>query len=181
MLVRTMTAFWPPPADDEYAPFYARYVRLAPDGPPVDVLAACLDDVVRLVSPLGDEQAGHRYAPGKWSVREVLGHVADAERVFAYRMVRFARGDATSLPAFDEQAWMASAGFDRRPLADLIAEFRAVRQATIALVGSLDEAAIAREGVASGHRVTVRALYRIIVGHERHHVGILRERYGLDT
>lgn len=174
-----MPATWTRPADDEYAPFYAGYVRLAPEGPVVDVLTRGLADVESLLGPIGEARAGYRYAAGKWSIREVVGHVSDAERVFAYRMLRFARGDATPLPAFDEQAWMVSAGFDRRPLADLLAEFAAVRRATVALVGSLDEAAVAREGVASGQRVTVRALFHILVGHERHHVAILRERYGL--
>lgn len=174
-----MPPVWDRPADDEYAPFYAGYVRRAPDGAAVDVLTAGLADVEALLGPLDEARGGYRYAPGKWSIREVLGHIADAERVFAYRLLRFARGDATPLAAFDEQQWMQVARFDDRTLAGLLAEFVAVRRATIALIGSLDPAAVAREGIASGHRVTVRALYRILVGHERHHVAILRERYGL--
>src|SRR4029077_5181557 len=119
----------------------------------------------------------HRYAPGKWSIKEVIGHVSDAERVFSHRALRFARGDRTRLPGFDEKAYTPAGRFDARPLPDLAAELDAVRHATIALFAGLDSEALARRGPANNKEVSVRALAYIIAGHERHHVGILRERY----
>ncbi len=166
------------PAADEYAPYYGRYVALV--GP--DVLAA-LESQARttaaLLASTPETKGGFRYGEGKWSVKEVIGHLADCERVFAYRILSFARGDQTSLPGFDENAWMPFTTFDRRALADLAAELAAVRAATLALVRSLDEAALARRGRANDALVSVRGLAAIIAGHEAHHVRLLRERYGL--
>lgn len=166
------------PAADEYAPYYGKYVALV--GP--DVLAA-LESQARstaaLLAATPESKGGFRYAEGKWSVKEVIGHVADAERVFAYRMLRFGRADQTALPGFDENTWMPFTNFDRRTLADMAAELAAVRAATLALVRSLDEESLGRRGVASNNPVSVRGLAAIIAGHEAHHVKILRERYGL--
>jgi hypothetical protein len=116
---------------------------------------------------------------GKWSVKEVVGHLSDGERVFSYRALRFARADATDLPGFEENEWVANANFDRRTLASLAAEFATVRAATLALFASLDGEELLRRGTANGQAVSVRALAALLVGHERHHVGLLRERYGL--
>jgi uncharacterized damage-inducible protein DinB len=165
------------PSTDEHAPYYARYIALVPDGSIVEILRGQITDTVGLLAGLPDARARHRYAPGKWSVKEVLGHVCDGERVFAYRALRIGRGDATPLPGFDENGFAAHAPFDTRPLADVIAEFESVRGATLTLLGSLDEAAWSRRGVASGHPVTVRALAWIIAGHELHHRAVLAERY----
>src|SRR2546423_5296233 len=117
--------------------------------------------------------------PGKWSIKEVIGHVTDAERVFSYRALRFARADTISLPGFDENAWVPAGNFGARSLADLAAELDAVRPATIALFRGLDAAALARRGTASDNAVSVRAIAWIIAGHERHHVALLHERYGV--
>lgn len=130
-----------------------------------------------LLRRFGEESGGVRYAAGKWSVREAVGHMADAERVFTYRALRFARADATPLPGFDENAYVAAAGFDRRTLADLAEEFADVRRATVSFFCALDPEALAMPGTANGARVTVGALAWIIAGHERHHARILRERY----
>lgn len=165
------------PADDEYAPFYAGYVRRVPAGDIVAILATQLEDTLALVREAGEERAGHRYAPDKWSVREVLGHIADAERVFAYRVLRFARQDRTELPGFDENAWVPPARFDERRLPSLLAELAATRAATVSLLAGLPDEAWTQEGVASGHRVTVRALAWMIAGHELHHRAVLGERY----
>ena len=119
----------------------------------------------------------HRYAPGKWSVSEVVGHLADTERIFAYRALRFARNDATPLAGFDENQFVPPANFDARPLPDLAEELRAVRLASVALFRRLDDAALARRGTANQVEITVRALPWIIAGHERHHVAVLKERY----
>ena len=166
------------PAADEHAPYYGKYVARVPD----DAFAALQSQALstaRLLAATPEDKAGFRYGPGKWSVREVVGHVIDGERVFAYRALWFARGDEAELPGFDENTWVPAGGFERRSLASLAAEFAAVRAATLALAATFDEPALARRGVANGVPVSVRALIAIIAGHELHHVGILRERYGL--
>ena len=174
-----MTALVARPEAGEYAPYYQTYIDRVPAGDVIALLARQMDDTAALLATVKETDAGHRYAPGKWSIREVVGHISDAERVFAYRALRFARGDEAPLQKFDENLYVTGGGFDRRTLADLVAELRAVRQATLALVRGLDAAAVGRWGTASGHRVTVRALLHIIAGHEAHHVRILKERYGV--
>ena len=165
------------PGVDEHAPYYGRYVALVPDGSIVETLGLQIAGTRALVAGLPEARARHRYAPEKWSVKEVLGHVADSERVFAYRALRIGRGDATPLPGFDEKEYAASAPFDARPLRDVIAELDSVRAATLTLLASLDERAWSRRGTANEVPVTVRALAWIIAGHELHHRAILRERY----
>ena len=167
----------PRPARDEYAPFYHTYVGAVPDGDLLGMLDESLQETLGLLGGIGEGGGGRRYAEGKWSVREVVGHMADTERVMAYRALRIARGDRTPLPGFDENAFVAAAGFDRRTLADLSDELAAVRAATLHLFRPLDEEALARRGTASGSEVTVRALAWIVAGHEMHHRRILRERY----
>jgi uncharacterized damage-inducible protein DinB len=166
------------PSDTEYAPFFAGYVGKVPAGGPLPLLQA----QVAVFERLGAHPAAagdHRYGPDKWTVKEVLGHMADAERVFAYRLLRVARADATPMPAFDEQAWAKAAPHARRPLEEVVDELLAVRRATLPLVRSLDETALARAGTASGKSITARALCWIIPGHAAHHLDVLRERYGL--
>jgi uncharacterized damage-inducible protein DinB len=165
------------PAEHEYAPHYAGYIARVPDGDIVAQMERQMEETAAFLGQLGEARGDHRYAPGKWSIKEVVGHLADGERVFAYRALRFARGDETPLASFDENAWVPQAGCDRRTLADLAAEFRAVRVATLALARSLTDEAAARTGVASGKTVSVRALIYMIAGHELHHLAILRERY----
>lgn len=167
------------PAAGEFLPYYGKYIALVPAGSLADILAAQVEVTRRLLAPLDDARALYRYAPGKWSVKEVIGHLADAERVFAYRALRFARADATPLAGFDETAYVPAGAFDRRPLHSMVEEFAAARGATLALIGSLEEAAWLRQGTANGAAVSVRALGAIIAGHELHHVAILRERYGV--
>ena len=167
------------PAAAEFNPYYGRYIDLVPEGDIVEVLAGQIAETLRLLAPLTEAQALHRYAAGKWSVKEVVGHVADAERIFAYRALRIARGDATPLASFDENAYVPAGRFDARPLASIVAELSAARAATVALGRGLDAEAAAGRGVASGHPVTPRALFYIIAGHELHHRAILKERYGV--
>ena len=166
------------PEAGEFAPFYAGYVQLVPEEP-VAALEAQARKTQALLAGVSDAQAGHRYAEGKWTVRDVVGHMGDAERVMSYRAMRIARGDATPLHGFDENAYVAVAGADRRPIAELAAELAAVRNATLALFRGLDAEAWRRRGAANGNPVSVRALAHIIAGHERHHVEILRTRYGI--
>lgn len=167
------------PAAHEFNEHYAPYIARVTEPDPVDAMTRQIEDTVNLLSGVSDAAALTRYAPGKWSVKEVVGHVTDGERVFSYRAMRIARADTTALASFDENAYIAAAGFDRRPLQDVVNELRDVRRATLALFRSFDAAAWARLGTASGKPVSVRALAYIIAGHERHHVAILRERYGL--
>lgn len=167
----------PRPSADECAPFYQKYIDRVPDGDLLTLLADQFQDTMALLRPISAEQAAFRYAPGKWSVTEVVGHMADTERVMAYRALRIARGDVTPLPGFDENAYAAAAGFDRRPLGDVLDELAAIRQATLALLRGLAPETLSRMGTASGHPVSVRALAYIIAGHERHHVALLQERY----
>ncbi len=167
------------PAEGEFATFYATYVAQVPDGDPVAALEA-QREAIRVLGELSEDLAAHRYAEGKWSVREVLGHLSDAERVFGYRLLRAARADAAALPGFDENQWMTTASFDKRPIQDIARELLAVREATLALIASLDEDALARSVVANERPVTGRALCWILAGHTQHHLGILHDRYGLE-
>ena len=168
------------PASGDYDPAAAGYIALAPDiTDAVSQLVSQRDAVGRRLSAVNATAAGHRYAPGKWSVREVVGHLCDAERIFAYRLLRIARGDATPLPGFDENTYVPAGSFERRELNALIKEWMATRDATIALVRGLPEDAWRRRGVANGENVTASALAYIILGHVEHHLGILRDRYGV--
>ena len=172
-----MTSAIARPDAAEFAPYYGTYIGKVPDGDLLRSLEHQRRDTQLLLAGLSERQALHRYAPGKWSIKEVIGHIADSERVFGYRALSIARGDGTPLPGFDEQAWTPGGRFDARSLEDLAAELDAVRGATIALLRGFDATALASRGVANGKPISVRALAWIIAGHERHHVAILRERY----
>ncbi len=165
------------PNRDEFAPFYAGYIGRVPDGDIVTTLDNQIRDTGAFLRSLPESVGDHRYAPGKWSIREVIGHLADGERVFAYRALRFSRGDATPLPGFDQDSYVANALFDSRTLDDLIQEFEHLRKASVHMFGNLDEAAMTKRGAANGVEVSVRALAFILAGHESHHLEILRSRY----
>jgi uncharacterized damage-inducible protein DinB len=173
----TLTATSLRPQPGEYAPYYEKYLSQIQGN---DILAT-LDDQRRqmllLLSGRTEADGDLRYAPGKWTVKEVLGHVCDAERIFAYRALRISRNDPTPMEGFDENDYVRNGPFARRTLADLIEDFTAVRRATISLFRNLDEAAWARRGVANKNEVTVRALAYIIAGHELHHRKIIEEKY----
>ena len=160
-----------PPRPDEYAPFYAGYVARV-EGDLFDLLEAQPDTLAVLLDRADPDYA---YAPGKWSTRQVAQHTVDAERVFAYRALRFARGDKTPLPGFDQEPWVQND--PGQSLHDLLVEADAVRAATLALFRALPDAAWDRTGVASGKSMSVRALAYVIAGHTAHHLAILRERY----
>lgn len=167
------------PAASEFAPFYAGYVASVPDGDIVEILETQHRETLAALRTVSEERAGFRYAPGKWSIREVVMHLSDSERVFTYRALHFARGGRDALPSMDENSWVPMAQADRRPLPDIAAEFAAVRAATVALFRSFGEAQFARSGTASSNPVSVRALAFITAGHERHHLRVLREKYGV--
>ncbi len=167
------------PDAGEYAPYFERYVALVTGEDPLAVLEEQAMTVRRTLQDLPEARAGFRYAPEKWSVREVVGHCTDAERVFAFRALAFARGEKAALPPFDENEFARLAGHDAVPLAELLDEFAAVRTATLHLLRHLPLDAGQRRGVASGKEISVRALAFITAGHVAHHLGMLRERYGV--
>jgi uncharacterized damage-inducible protein DinB len=165
------------PQPGEYAPYYERYISLVKGE---DILAT-LDQQRRqtmlLLSCRDDADGDFRYAPGKWSAKEVLGHVCDTERVFAYRAMRIARADSTPMEGFEQDDYVRNGGFASRALEDLVEDFIAVRRASLSLLRNLDEAAWTRRGVANKNEVSVRGLAYIIAGHELHHRGILEQKY----
>ncbi|MCC7033254.1 MAG: DinB family protein [Acidobacteria bacterium] len=165
------------PDPDEFGFFYAGYINRVPASGPLAALEAQRADIRRFEG-LNDAKASFRYQEGKWSVKEVLGHISDAERVFGYRLLRIARADTTPLAGFDERQWAAAAPHHHRPIKHIVHELLAVRAATLALVHSLDEAALARSALANDMAVTARALCWILAGHSQHHLMILYERYG---
>ena len=165
------------PGADEFALFYAAYVTGVPEGDIVSLLAEQAQGLGALLGSLGADRAEFRYAPDKWSVKEVVGHVTDTERIFGYRALRISRGDATPLAGFDQDTYVVNAGFGRRSLADLLSDFQAVRASTVALFRAMTAEESLRAGSANAVSVTARALAYITAGHERHHVRILRDRY----
>lgn len=169
------------PNADEYSPFYHAYVQCVPEGDLLTLLEEQSDDVRALAAVIGEVRAGTPYAPGKWSAKDIFLHIADTERVMAYRALRVARADVTPLASFEQDDYVRAGAANRRSLADILDELQAVRTATIALFRGLDEEALARFGVASGKPVTARALAFIIAGHERHHLRLLREQPGYLT
>lgn len=165
------------PEATEFSSYYGRYVAAVPEGDIIDVLRRDRDAWQAMIAELPESRGGDRYAPDKWSIREVIGHVSDTERVFAYRALRIARGDGTPLASFNQDDYVKTAGSDHRTLSSLAAELLAVRESTLALLTSLPEDAWTRAGTASDNPVSVRALAYIIAGHGQHHLTILREKY----
>jgi uncharacterized damage-inducible protein DinB len=165
------------PEPTECATFYSTYTGLVPDGDVLWTMAAAPDALEALLGPVTQQRETFAYDPGKWSIRELIGHVIDAERLFSFRALHFARGDQAALPGMEQDAWARASHAAQRDLADLLAEFRELRGANVRLFASLDDTALCRRGVASGADVTVRALIYILCGHELHHRGVLAKRY----
>jgi len=165
------------PESSEHAPYYERYTSLVPAGDIVSILTRQMEDTLRLLGGIDETQAGYRYAPDKWSIKQLVGHLIDTERIFSYRALRFARNDSNALTGFDQNDFVRSGDFDDRSFADLVDEFEHVRRATIHLFKPLSEEAWLRRGTASDAEVSVRALAFIIAGHETHHMQILKSRY----
>ena len=167
------------PNADEYDPAFAGYVaRLEDDESVVTVLSDQIDGVACRFSGAAETRGDYRYAPGKWTVKEVIGHLSDTERVFTYRALRIGRGDATALPGFDDQSYVLQMQAEDLSLAGAVRDWQAVRAATLTLFRNLPSAAWQRCGTASGHPASVRALAYIIAGHTRHHLEVIDERYG---
>jgi hypothetical protein len=153
------------PTAAEYAPYFGRYIEQVPEGDVLELLRRQVDDTAALVDKLSDRDADFRYADGKWSIKEVLGHVADTERIMVYRALCFARAETAGLPGFDENEYVARAKFAGRKLADLLAEFRLVRAATVPFFAGLDGEELMRRGTANNRAYSVRSLAYIVAGH----------------
>ncbi|MEZ6015505.1 MAG: DinB family protein [Planctomycetota bacterium] len=165
------------PAPSDLADYQVKYVAQVQAGDVLETLRAQLDDVLALMASLPVGRHHHRYAPGKWSIAELMGHLTDTERVFSLRALCFARKDPGPLPGFDEDPYVEAAGFDARGLPSIMQEFEHLRRANLALFGSFDAAAFERRGTASGRDISVRALVYLTAGHVAHHLQVLRERY----
>jgi hypothetical protein len=167
------------PAPADVPAGYEGYLSRVPGEDALADLAAQGAEVQHLLGSLPEERARHRYAPGKWSVKEVVGHLCDNERVFAYRALRFARGDATPLANYEEDDYVRAGRFDRRTLPDLLDELGSIREATLSLYRTFDEEALDRVGTARGLRMSARTVCWVTAGHVRHHLAVLRDRYGI--
>jgi hypothetical protein len=166
------------PEAGDHLPYYDQYIRLVPEGDVIALLASQIEETAAFLAPLTAEQAQWRPAPGEWNAVEIVGHLADTERVFSDRARRIARADPTPLSGVDFEQYVASADFARRPLADVAEEFVAVRRATVAFFRSLDHVAWGRKGVADGNGISVRSIAFILAGHELHHLADLRRYHG---
>lgn len=165
------------PTETEYAPAFQTYVARVAEDEILPAMRSQVDALDVLLDRVAPERETFAYAEGKWSIRQIIGHLIDGERVFGYRAMCIARGETQSLPGFDENAYMPNAPYAQIDLEDLLSEFRLVRLSNIAMLRNLDEAAWTRMGVANDAAVSVRALAYIMVGHVRHHMGVLSERY----
>ena len=165
------------PEKGEFLPYYEKYINLVASGDVLSTLSTQMAETQALLHSLPASVATYRYAPGKWSVNELIGHLIDSERIFAARALRFARNDATPLPGFEQDDYVSNSSFDSYPLGELASELESVRESTIFLFKHLQEDAWMRRGIANGAEVSVRALAYIIAGHELHHREMLQARY----
>ncbi len=165
------------PDTSEYAPYYDRYISLVPSSDILGTLEEQARETVDCLSDLTEEHAGYRYAPGKWSIKEVLGHLMDSERIFAYRALRIARNDPKPMEGFEQDDYVRYGGFESSRFADLMEEFACVRRASLFLFQKLSPEAWLRRGTANNNEVSVRALAYLIAGHELHHQAVLKEKY----
>jgi uncharacterized damage-inducible protein DinB len=166
------------PEEGEYAPYAMMYIGLLPDdGLVLKHLRENLEATKSLILSLPEERLAHRYAEGKWTIKEIVAHISDDERIYAYRALRFARNDRTELPGFEQDAYALYSGANERSVKDLLDELTTVRQATLSLFEGLDDAALLRSGMADGKVMSVRAAAYHLAGHELRHVNIIRERY----
>lgn len=167
----------PKPQEGEYAAYAAGYVNQYRDGNILESLANNMQVIIDMYSSLPAEKLEYRYAEGKWTLKEVLVHIADVERIFAYRALRIARQDSTPLPSFDENMYIANAATGERSLENILQEYGGIRRSTIAMYNGFADNALNYIGTTSGNPTSVRALAYIIYGHEQHHLNIIKERY----
>ena len=174
-----MTTKWrtEKPSADEHAPFYAGYIAEAPGADVLGALEQQATEIPAFVRGIPGAKGDHRYAEGKWSVKDVVLHICDAERVFSYRLLRISRNDQTDLPGFDENLFVMNAGAGSHTLAQLADQFAAVRRSTLALLAPMQDDQMTRRGTANGNPISARAIAWILAGHADHHVRVIRERY----
>jgi len=167
------------PQQGDYNPYFDNYISLVKGENILDALESNFKSTRDFLKSIPEEKGDYAYAEGKWSVKQVIIHITDTERVFAYRALTIARGDNTPLPGYDENVWADNCAAEKRTLADVVEEYLSVRQSTIHLVKSFDEEMFSRKGIANNNPASVVALLYVIAGHEIHHLNVLRERYGL--
>lgn len=165
------------PNPGEYDPFYTGYIELVPEGNIVQILSEQIRETIHMLNGLSEDQSQFSYESGKWTIKEVLGHMADTERIMAYRLLCIARGETISLPGFEENLYVQNAAFNEQSLQELLENLYVIRQSTTNLLKGLKEVAWVRKGNANHSEVTVRAIAYIIAGHEKHHRNILKDRY----
>jgi hypothetical protein len=167
------------PLEDEFSPYYLKYVSLVPEGDLLPVLQSQIGDLKKVLASVSPDRETYRYGPGKWSVREVLGHMIDGERVFGYRTFCISRGEPASLAIFDENQYVAMSQYNTIPLSELSGEFELVRRCNLAILIRLDDEAAKRRGTVGTNPVSARAIAYIMAGHFRHHLNVLRRSYGI--
>ena len=165
------------PGTNEYNPYYSTYIKLVPDGDIIHILEQQMKETNLLLKDISDSEGHFRYAPNKWSIKEVIGHIADTERIMAYRLLSIARGETAELPGYNDDMYVLRAAFDKQSMQNLLTNLTVVRQSTVHLLKSLDKDAWLQRGIANNSEVTVRALANIIAGHELHHRQIIKVRY----
>lgn len=165
------------PKPEEHSAYHAKYIDLVPAGCIIETLKQQLNTAMTFFGGLSEQQALHRYAPEKWSIKEVLGHINDGERIFAYRALRFSRNDKSPLAGFDQDVYVANSNFDKQPLTALLDEYEHLRKATIDLFKGLEASAWDRRGIASQNEISVRAIAWVLTGHELHHLNVIRTKY----
>jgi uncharacterized damage-inducible protein DinB len=166
------------PNPDEYSPFAAGYVNLVPDNNVIELLEQLMESSYKLFSNLTDEQASYAYAPGKWTVKQALGHMIDTERTFAYRALVFSR-NSIELPGFDQDVYVNNTDFNRQSIQDLAAEFKTTRQSNLYMIKAFTAEQLLRTGIASNHLFSVRAFVYMLAGHELHHLNTFKGQYGI--
>jgi DinB superfamily len=165
------------PGKDEYAPYYENYISKIGDGDIIKILESQENQISEFINSIPEEKGTYSYAKGKWSIKEVIGHIIDTERVMAYRALCFARGEKQPLPGFEQEDYVKEANFNRQKFSALAAQFQLVRKANISLFKTFSEEMFDKKGKASGNNVTVLALLYIIAGHCAHHINIIKEKY----
>jgi hypothetical protein len=164
------------PDPTEYAPYYEKYIALVPEDDILEAMKSAVETGVAFLAGVSESEASVCHPPYTWTIKQVVGHLTDSERVFGYRALRFARGDSTPLPGFDENAYAKAIRLDDIPLVELVAEFASLRRSHVGLFEHFPDEAWQRRGLANNAEISVRALAYILIGHERHHVAILRKR-----
>jgi uncharacterized damage-inducible protein DinB len=165
------------PTPNEYNPYFEGYINQVPEGNIISLMESQLDDTIRFLKEIPLEKHDYRYAENKWTVKEVLGHIIDCERIFSYRALRIARNDKTPLPGFEQDDYIKHANFSQLKFEDLIEQFFGLRKSTLLMFESFEEEYFTRIGVSNNHEISSRALAYIIVGHVTHHINIIKERY----